>query len=72
MPVFDDDFAKNFENIPKKSKRASLPWNCCGASSVQRLIRRNPLAKALLRKEQDRLRAINTWREDLVGEWDDV
>jgi hypothetical protein len=30
------------------------------------------LARAALKKERDRLRAIDTWREDLVEEWGDV
>jgi hypothetical protein len=50
-----------------------MPWNCCVARPVFKdEIRRRPGAQAALRKEWDRLRLIDTWREDLVEEWDDV
>jgi hypothetical protein len=50
-----------------------MPWNWCVARPVfEDEIRRSPGAQAALRKEWDRLRLIDTWREELVEEWDDV
>jgi hypothetical protein len=50
-----------------------MPWNCCVARPVFKdEIRRSTGAQKALRKECDRLRLINAWREDLVEEWDVV
>jgi hypothetical protein len=56
-----------------QTKYDNVPWNCCVARPVFKdEIRRCPGAQAALRKEWDRLRAINTWLEDEVEEWDVV
>jgi hypothetical protein len=60
---------------PKRRRKYNnnMPWNCCVARPVFKdEIRRSPGAQAALRKEWDRLRVINTWREDEVEEWDVV
>jgi hypothetical protein len=50
-----------------------MPWKCCVARPVCKdEIRESAGAQKALRKEWDRLRLINTWREDLVEEWDVV
>jgi hypothetical protein len=52
---------------------SAMPWNCCVACLVfEEKIRSSPGAQAALRKEWNRLRLIDTRREDLVEEWDDV
>jgi hypothetical protein len=44
-----------------------MTWNCCAARPVYKdEIRLSLGAQAALRKEWDRLRLIDTWREDLV------
>jgi hypothetical protein len=55
---------------PKRRQKCSnMPWNCCVARPVFKdEIRGSPGTQAALRKEWDRLRLINTWREDQVEE----
>jgi hypothetical protein len=56
-----------------REKNTDMPWNCCVARPVfEDEIRRSAGAQKALRKDWDRLRLINTWREDLVEEWDVV
>jgi hypothetical protein len=60
--------------LPKRRpKYNNVPWDWCVARpAFQDEIRRSPGAQAALRKEWDRLRAINTWLEDEVEESDVV
>jgi hypothetical protein len=67
VPMFEDTIADHLLPLPKPYNRCSPPWNCCVARPVYKdEIQSNPLARAALEKEWDRLRAIDTWREDLV------
>jgi hypothetical protein len=73
MPIFEDTIMDHLLPLPKPYKRCSPPLNCCVPRPIYKdEIRSNPLARAALKKVWDRLRATDTWREDLVEEWDDV
>jgi hypothetical protein len=73
MSLFGDTIMDHLWTLPKPYERCSPPWNCCVAHPVyEDEIRSNPLARAALKKESDGLRAIDTWREDVVGEWGGV
>jgi hypothetical protein len=73
MPLQQKDLHEHLLPPKHRKKHADMPWNCCVARPVFKdEIRRSPGARAALRKEWDRLRLINTWREDLFEEWDAV
>jgi hypothetical protein len=76
MPLLQRDLRDHF--LPPKHREKIVdvldtPWNCCVARPVfEDEIRRSAGAQKALGKEWDRLRLINTWREDLVEEWNVV
>jgi hypothetical protein len=73
MPLQQRDLREHLLPPKHREKITDMPWNCCVARPVFKdEIRRSAGAQAALRKEWDRLRLINTLREDLVEEWDDV
>jgi hypothetical protein len=73
MPLLKHHIADRLQPPKRRQKYNNMPWNCCVARPVcGDEIRRQPGAQAALRKEWGRLRAINTWLEDEVGEWDVV
>jgi hypothetical protein len=73
VPLLQRDLREHFLPPKHREKNTDMPWNCCVARPVYKEeIRRSAGARKALRKEWDRLRLINTWREDLVEEWDAV
>jgi hypothetical protein len=76
MPLLQRDLCEHL--LPPKRREKNIdvpdvPWNCCVARLVfEDEIRRSTGAQKALRKEWDRLRLIDTWRGDLVEEWDVV
>jgi hypothetical protein len=73
MPLLKHHITDRLQLPKRRRKCNNMPWNCCVARPVFKdEVRRQPGAQAALRKEWDRLRAINTWLEDGVEEWDVV
>jgi hypothetical protein len=76
MPLLQRDLRGHLQPPKHREKTVDvpdMPWNCCVAKPVFKdEIRKSTGAQKALRKEWDRLRLINTWREDLVEEWDVV
>jgi hypothetical protein len=73
MPLFERHITDHLQPPKHRRKCNNMPWNCCVARPVfNDEIRRQPGAQAALQKEWDRLRAIDTWLEDEVEEWDVV
>jgi hypothetical protein len=73
MLLLKDHITDHTQPPQRREKYSNAPWNWCVALPVfEDEIRRSPSAEAALQKERDRLRLIDTWREDLVAEWDDV
>jgi hypothetical protein len=73
MPLLKHHIPDHLQPPKHRQRCKNMPWNCCVARPVFKdEIRRQPGAQAALRKEWDRLRAINTWLEDEVEMWDVV
>jgi hypothetical protein len=76
MPLLQRDLREHLMPPRRREKTVDvpdMPWNCCVARPVfKNEIRKSTGARKALREEWDRLRLINTWREDLVEEWDVV
>jgi hypothetical protein len=73
MPLLKHHITDHLQPPKHTQKYNNMPWNCCVARLVSKdEIRCSPGAQTALRKEWDRLRLINTWKEDAVEEWDVV